>query len=330
MTEPAVGPDGAASCDMTQGAGFDPLRPFTRAEGLAAGITPWQLRGREFARLPPERVRVASSTTDAGPACPRGAEGCTVRISRVAPDRCAALGGLGPSERGGARAHTARRDVSRRRRAHALRLHRARGALAARLPVTSPEETFADLGESLDLVQLVVLGDRLVRREVTSPARLLEYASGYASGRAGTRAAVVRRAAGLVRAGVDSPPESRLRMLTILAGLPEPTVNHIIRDPDTGAWLRRFELASEELRVAIEYEGRQHRDDDEIWASDIDRREELDRRAWRVVQVVSSGLFDNPLRTLQRIDQARVDRGAALTRTFTEEWRRFFPGREVA
>jgi len=89
-------------------------------------------------------------------------------------------------------------------------------------------------------------------------------------------------------------------------------------------------LTYEELRIAIEYEGRQQRDDNEIWAADIHRREDLDRRAWRVVQVVSDGLFDNPLRTLQRIDQARVDRGAAPTRSFTEEWRRYFSGRDVA
>ena len=100
-------------------------------------------------------------------------------------------------------------------------------------------------------------------------------------------------------------------MLVVLAGLPEPTVNHIVRDPDTGEWLRRFELAYRDLLIAIEYEGRQHRDDDEIWAADIDRREELDRETWRVVQVISKGLFETPLRTLQRIDQARVDRGAA-------------------
>ncbi|HWI34278.1 MAG TPA: hypothetical protein VNS83_08195 [Lapillicoccus sp.] len=192
--------------------------------------------------------------------------------------------------------------------------------------ITSPEATFCDLAQELDLVQLVVLGDRLVRRGLTSPAGLVSVASPWPA----RGAALAERAAGLVRAGVDSPPESRLRMLILLAGLPEPSVNYIIRDQDTGEWLRRFELAYEELRIAIEYEGRQHRDDDEIWAADIDRREDLDRRAWRVVQVVSAGLFDNPLRTLQRIDQARVDRGAAPTRSFTEEWRRYFPGRNVA
>ena len=141
------------------------------------------------------------------------------------------------------------------------------------LRMTTPEQTFIDLAASLDLVELVVLGDRLVRREVTTPQRLVRSADAWR----GHHRELACRAAGLVRAGVDSPPESRLRMLVVLAGLPEPTVNHIVRDPDTGEWLRRFELAYRDLLIAIEYEGRQHRDDDEIWAADIERREELDR-----------------------------------------------------
>jgi very-short-patch-repair endonuclease len=116
-------------------------------------------------------------------------------------------------------------------------------------------------------------------------------------------------------------------MLIVLAGLPEPTVNYVVRDPVTGQWLRRFELAYRALRLAIEYEGRHHRDDDEVWAADIERREELDRETWRVVQVISKGLFDTPLQTLQRIEQARADRGATPRRTFADEWKRYFPGR---
>ncbi len=73
----------------------------------------------------------------------------------------------------------------------------------------------------------------------------------------------------LVRAGVDSPPESRLRLLVVLAGLPEPTVNHILRDPVTGEWVRRFELAYRDLLLAIEYQGRWHRQSEEVWSSDI-------------------------------------------------------------
>jgi hypothetical protein len=58
--------------------------------------------------------------------------------------------------------------------------------------------------------------------------------------------------------------ESRLRMLLVLAGLPEPTVNHIVRD-DRGNWVRRFDLAYPDLRIAIEYDGRHHIERQEQW-----------------------------------------------------------------
>ena len=36
--------------------------------------------------------------------------------------------------------------------------------------------------------------------------------------------------------------ESRVRMLIVLAGLPEPTTNHVIRYPN-GDWRRRLDLS---------------------------------------------------------------------------------------
>lgn len=304
---------------------FDPSQPFTRAEALAAGVTPWELRSRRFVRLH-RNVYVARTT-------PRTLSLRARAVLRIAPpgtvishDTAAVLwGGSVPTS---ADIHV-RIPPGETFRVEGVATHE--GPLPPIIsrrhgpPVTGPEATFCDLAEKLDLVGLVVLGDRLVRKQATSPDHLVRYASSWA----GRPAPLARQASRHVRAGVDSPPESRLRMLIVLAGLPEPTVNLIIRDQRTGDWVRRFELAYPELRVAIEYEGRQHRDDDEIWAADIDRREDLDRRAWRVVQVISTGLFDNPLRTLQRIDLARVDRGAAPARTFAEEWRRYFPGRDV-
>ena len=80
-------------------------------------------------------------------------------------------------------------------------------------------------------------------------------------------------------------------------------MNHILRDPDTGEWLRRFELAYLELLLAIEYQGRWHRQSEEVWASDIRRREEIDCRTWRIIEVIADDLDDDPLQTL------RADRG---------------------
>lgn len=310
---------------MDGGGGFDPLQPFTRAEGLSAGLTPWQLRGPEFAHLH-RNVYVSRRA-------PRTLALRAKAVLKVAPPGTVITHESAAQLWGGTVPPTSeihvRIPAGETFRVDGVRTHHGpipvtrvwRG-----VPVTSPDSTFCDLAETLDLVQLVVLGDGLVRRGRTTPALLTSSAEAWT----GRGAELAQRASKLVREGVDSPPESRLRMLIVLAGLPEPTVNHIVRDPHTGEWLRRFELAYAAMRLAVEYEGRQHRDDDEVWAADIDRREDLDRRSWRIVQVISSGLFDNPLRTLQRIDQARVDRGAAPTRLFAEEWRRYFPGRDVA
>ena len=69
-----------------------------------------------------------------------------------------------------------------------------------------------------------------------------------------------RRAAGLARKDVDSPTETRLRLLLVLAGPPEPTVNMILRARD-GSWRRRYDLAYEEFWLIIKNDGRQHAHD---------------------------------------------------------------------
>ena len=84
-----------------------------------------------------------------------------------------------------------------------------------------------------------MLGDSLVRRkryDAGGAARVRRLASivGHYSRRA-------RRAAALVRTGVDSPMETRLRLLIVFAGLPEPEVDHRVHDDD-GTLLRRYDL----------------------------------------------------------------------------------------
>jgi hypothetical protein len=300
---------------------LDVTQPFTRAQARAIGLTDGQLRGHDFVRLF-RNVLIARGLPVSLYTRARGALLVAPGSAFISHDTAAGLwGGSGPES---SDVHV---TISRQHSLHisGIRAHQSDRPRATTwiggIRISTPEQTFIDLGSKLDLVQLVVLGDRLVRRERTTPQRLVRATDDWY----GFHRELVGRAARLVRTGVDSPPESRLRMLMVLAGLPEPTVNHIIRDPDTGAWLRRFELAYRELLLAIEYEGRQHRDDDDIWAADIERREDLEHDAWRIVQVISDGLFTTPLRTLQRIDRARVDRGARPT-PFLDEWKRYFPG----
>jgi excinuclease ABC A subunit len=146
----------------------------------------------------------------------------------------------------------------------------------------------------------------------------------------GHGARLARRAARLVREGVDSPMESRLRMLIVLSGLPEPQVNVIVRNSD-GEWIVRFDLCYPALKLAVEYDGRQHAESDAQWARDIDRRELLDRWGYRLVVVRSTDLYQDPERTLHRIRSALREQGARdLPRRLREEWRRHFPGRAAA
>lgn len=208
--------------------------------------------------------------------------------------------------------------IRARQRGHRPEVTRRQG-----VPVTTPTQTFLDLAADLDLVELVVLGDRLVAREAVTCAQLVAGAAGW-TGWARDQAV---RAAGLVRVGVDSPPESRVRLLLVLAGLPEPRVNLVLRHFN-GDVRRRIELAYDELRLGIEYHGRDHRTQDAVRVSDIARREELGREAWRFVEVIHENLVVNPLDTVMRVERARVERGAPPTPAFLEEFRRYLPGRD--
>lgn len=176
------------------------------------------------------------------------------------------------------------------------------------------------------MVDLVAVGDSLVKAEVVSPEELVEISGKFRG--AGCRLA--RRAARWVRTGVDSVMETRLRMLMVLAGLPEPTVGHIIRRED-GSWLHRIDLCYLGILIAIEYDGRQHAENSVQWKKDIRRREDLENRGWRVIVITSDGIFDDPTETLSRIHRVLLDRGESVGRRRPGvEWERCFPSRSAA
>jgi very-short-patch-repair endonuclease len=193
--------------------------------------------------------------------------------------------------------------------------------LVERLRVTTPTQTFLDLGSELGLVDLVVLGDSLVKAALVTPAELVTAAETFRGG----HRRLLRRAASLVRRDVDSPMESRLRMLIILAGLPDPTVNHQIVRPN-GSVRFRLDLGYPDHRLAIEYDGRQHSESEQQWDWDVDRREWMDTKDWRVVIVRSKDVYNTPGQTLSRIISAMRDKGITVPH-LSDEWRLHFPGR---
>jgi very-short-patch-repair endonuclease len=301
---------------------FDATQPFTRAAGLAAGLTPATLRGPGFRRLG-HGVYVAAAITP----------------TALMAARAVLLGYDGrahASHATAARIHdlpipvladehiTVTRAAHRKSRASAC-VHVARNAEVVTIGgvrVSSPRQTFVELAEMLGLVDLVVVGDALVRAGPTTRDDLVAFCA--ASSHRCARAA--RRAAGLVRERVDSPMETRLRLLLVLSGLPEPEVNRTIR-ADNGDVLRRHDLSWPAARVIVEYDGRPHVERVEQWESDLDRREAIDDEGWRIVVITARGIYREPGRTVERVWRVLRARGlAGMPARPTDGWRAHFPG----
>jgi very-short-patch-repair endonuclease len=294
---------------------------LTRAGARAIGVPLGDLRGPRYTRLfydtyvpSPEVVSLREQSAAVLSRLPKAhhiSHHSAVRLwGGVAPDSADVHISMTTREercrRSGIAAHLASADV---------RVTTCRG-----LAISTPVQAFCDLASvGVSLIDLVIAGDSLVKATKLEPAALVE-AVGAWSGRHAKRA---RRAARLVRTGVDSPMETRLRLLLVLAGLPEPEVNFILRAPD-GSWRRRFDLCYPKLRLIIEYDGRQHAFDHAQWSEDIARREQLDGLRWRLIVIESDGIYLNPLHTLQRVRGALVDRGARVPRVFSSEWTRHF------
>jgi hypothetical protein len=186
--------------------------------------------------------------------------------------------------------------------------------------VSDPNQMFVELAKLLYLVDLVVVGDALVRAGWTTETALVS-TSGASSARG---ASAARAAARLVRPRVDSPMETRLRLLVVLAGVPEPDVNLTLRDVD-GQPVRRFDLSWPSVKVVVECDGRHHVEREAQWERDLDRREEIDETGWRIIVVTSRGIYREPARTVSRVFRVLASRGLrGLPPSPSENWRPHF------
>lgn len=189
---------------------------------------------------------------------------------------------------------------------------------------TDAVQTYLDLAAVLDLVDLVVLGDGIVHRGLATLDELRE----GAAARRGRGARAAREAARLVRAAVESAMETRVRLLLIWAGLPEPTINLTVETRRSQARYR-LDLAWPDLLVAVEYDGRHHIEREPQWQADLRRREELEAEGWRFVVLTSPDVFHTPGETVQRVVGALVAAGLPRPQ-LRDNWQRHFPGRSTS
>jgi len=273
---------------------------FTVAQGLAGGISPGVLRGNRYRRV----LGTVYVPADVDVTLRLRAEAALLLAPHGVLSHHTALelwGAAGPVS--DAVHVSVRRDPHRVvPRVRGLHVHEVRDSdllTVTGLPLTPPVRTFLDLAACCDLTELVTAGDSLVRRTGVSPEVLVDTASSTAGVR-GIRLA--RQAAALVRSGVDSPMESRLRLLIVQAGLPEPQVGRTVSDSD-GGWLAKPDLSYPDLEIAIEYDGRHHLLDSTQWRRDIRRRENLERAGWLVRVITATDLLRAPGTVIARISQ---------------------------
>lgn len=165
------------------------------------------------------------------------------------------------------------------------------------VPVTTPARTALDLGCWYETDEAVAAIDALLAAadlKVTEAELLAE----RKPGRRGIRGA--RRALGLADGGSQSPKETWLRLLLIRAGFPRPQTQIPICD-ELGEEFAYLDMGWEDVKVAAEYDGEQHRTDTRRYRWDVRRQEKIQSRGWLNIRVVAG---EQPREIIRRVEAA--------------------------
>jgi very-short-patch-repair endonuclease len=132
---------------------------------------------------------------------------------------------------------------------------------------TSIVRTLLDVSARLSVTEAVVVGDMALHRRLLSLQSLRSSLAAYA-GQPGV--ARLRHVMAHVEPASESPMESRVRMLLVLAGLPRPQAQVPVHDT-LGRFVGRPDLYYPERRLGLEYDGGTHRET----LADDNRRQNL-------------------------------------------------------
>jgi hypothetical protein len=114
----------------------------------------------------------------------------------------------------------------------------------------------------------------------------------------------LRAVLALVDGGAASPKESWLRLLLIDAGCPAPTTQIPIHHGRR--LVAVLDMGWEEYKVAIEYDGDQHRSERRQYVKDLSRYETLEDLGWVIIRVVAEHRAAD---IIDRVDTALRRRG---------------------
>lgn len=185
--------------------------------------------------------------------------------------------------------------------AHGDRIEEDEIELVAGMRVTSPARTALDLGCWYPTMTAVAGIDALARGIEIKAVDIGLLARRYVGRRGIARA---RQAIDLFDPGAQSPKESWLRVVLIEAGLPRPQTQIPVLN-EFGSVFAYLDMGWEEVKVAVEYDGEQHRSDRRQYTWDVRRLETLERLGWLVVRVLAG---DRPAEVVGRVRAALARR----------------------
>lgn len=191
-------------------------------------------------------------------------------------------------------------------RALAVRRHGCR--------IVDPATMFCELAAVLAIADLVAVGDALIRvpvyphplddRPWLTRTELAERVAVFR----GRGKVAASRAVGRIRPGVESRPETLVRLAIVDAGLPEPEVNVSLVGPGA-EFLGRADLVYRTWRVIVEYDGDQHRTDTRQFDRDVRRLERFAAHGWTVVRITGRALFGDRATSIGRVRHALIAAG---------------------
>lgn len=163
--------------------------------------------------------------------------------------------------------------------------------------------TWAQLAVHVPLETLVVLGDSIITAVAGNPSLakgrdasavyrdFVNFADPLPSRRG---AAACAKASRLVLPGSGSPKESSCCLMLRRYGLPCPERGYVIpRMTFRSGVPMTLDLAWPEARVAVEYDGDQHRTDKRQWRRDQEKRDRARARGWLIFVATSMTLDDD-------------------------------------
>jgi Protein of unknown function (DUF559) len=149
----------------------------------------------------------------------------------------------------------------------------------------------------LPLVEAVVQVDVALHRRLVRIEELKRWADTHAGYRG---IGQLKRVLDLAEPASESPMETRLRMLLVLAGLPRPSVQVSLYD-EAGVFVARPDLCYPERRLALEYDGGIHRNN---LVADNRRQNRLLDAGYRVFRFTAGDIYRSQASVLALVRRA--------------------------